>query len=107
MAGAWVEGRTRDSETLILRICGELDLANRDVVQSTIAASIPTVCAVILDLGALTFCDSNGIAMLIAAQRNAEDTGTKLTLENVRPNVSRVLAIAGVDHMLNIADQPA
>jgi anti-anti-sigma factor len=95
---------TQEPGTLILRLCGELDTATRDVIEPAVMAAIPTAYAVILDLGDLTFCDSNGIAMFLAAREKAEAEGTSLTLGNVRPSVARLFALSGVDQVLEITE---
>jgi anti-sigma B factor antagonist len=99
---AWVEV-TQETGTLILRLCGELDVANRAVIEPAISAAIPSAYAVVLDLGSVTFCDSSGIALFLAAHHQAEDAGVTLTFHNVPTCVARVLAISAVDQVLNIA----
>jgi anti-anti-sigma factor len=79
-------------------------MATRDVIEPAVIAAIPTARALILDLGDLTFCDSSGIAMFLAAREKAEAEGTALTLGNLRPSVARVFAISGVDQVLAITE---
>ena len=50
--------------------------------------------SVVIDLEALTFCDSSGVAMFIAAQTNATARSTALAIRNLRPPVRRVFEIA-------------
>jgi anti-sigma B factor antagonist len=100
---AWVDV-SQDTGTLILRLCGELDVASRDVIEPAVLAAIPTAYTVILDLSDLTFCDSSGLTMFLAAKEMAEAEGTTLRLRNPRPNVARVLEISGVDQVLDIRE---
>jgi len=100
---AWVDV-SQDTGTLILRLCGELDVASRDVIEPAVLAAIPTAYTVILDLSDLTFCDSSGLTMFLAAKETAEAEGTTLRLRNPRPNVARVLQISGVDQVLDIRE---
>ncbi len=102
-SSAWVEV-SQDGGTLILRLCGELDRASREVIEPAVLAAIPTAYAVILDLGDLSFCDSSGVAMFLAAREKAEAEGTALTLGNLRANVARVFAVSGVDQVLAITE---
>lgn len=102
-SSAWVDV-SQDTGTVILRVCGELDLASREVIEPAVLAAIPTSYTVILDLADLTFCDSTGLTMFIAAKEKAEAEGTTLRLRNPRPNVARVLAISGVDHVIDISE---
>jgi anti-sigma B factor antagonist len=100
-SSAWIDV-SQDTGTLILRVCGELDLASRAVVEPAVLAAIPTAYAVVLDLVDLTFCDSSGLALFVAAKQEAEAAGTALTLRNPKPAVARVLELSGLDQALNI-----
>ena len=102
-SSAWVEV-AEEPGTLILRLCGELDMATRDLIESAVMAAIPTADALILDLGDLAFCDSSGVAMFLAAREKAEAEGTVLTLGNLQPSVARVFTISGVDQVLAITE---
>jgi anti-sigma B factor antagonist len=106
MATAWKSSASvevsQETGTLILRLHGELDMASRDVIEPAVLAAIPSAYAVVLDLRDLTFCDSTGIAMFLAAHEKAKSAGTTLTLDNIQPSVARVLRICGVDTVLDI-----
>jgi anti-sigma B factor antagonist len=93
---------SQESGRLILRLRGELDLATRDAMESAIFAAIPTAYEVTLDLRDLTFCDSTGLAMFLAANEKAVANGTALKLVNLQPIVARVFEISGVDQLLDI-----
>jgi anti-sigma B factor antagonist len=95
---------SQEAGTLILRLCGELDTASRDVIEGAVLAAIPTAHAVILDLGDLTFCDSNGVAMFLAAHRKAEAEGTVLTLGNLPSSVLHVFEASGIHDVLKITE---
>lgn len=106
MSTAWrsstsVEVR-QEPGTLILRLCGELDMASRDLIEPAVMAAIPSAYAVVLDLRDLTFCDSTGVAMFVAANEKAKAAGTTLTVANLQPSVSRVFEIMGMQTVLNI-----
>jgi len=94
---------SQEPGTLILRLCGELDEASRDLIEPAVMAAIPTAYAVVLDLRDLTFCSSSGLAMFAAADQKAQAAGTTLTLVNAQTNVSRVLEITGMDKALTIS----
>jgi anti-sigma B factor antagonist len=100
---AWVEV-SQEPGTLILRVCGELDMDSRRVIEPAVLAAIPTARTVVLDLGDLTFCDSTGLTMFLAAHQRAEAEGHTLILGNIPPVVARVLAITGFDQTLNITE---
>jgi anti-sigma B factor antagonist len=100
---AWIEVQ-QESGTPILRVCGELDMASSGAVESAVMAAIQTARAVVVDLGDLTFCDSTGISMFIAANDKAQTEGTVLTFGNLTPNVERLFHMSGVDTVLAITE---
>jgi anti-anti-sigma factor len=93
-----------EPDGIVLRICGELDMASRDVVEPEVMAVILSESSVIIDLAELTSCDSNGIAMFIAVDEKAKAAGTNLVVRGALPQVRRVLEITGVDHIITVAD---
>jgi anti-sigma B factor antagonist len=102
-AGAWIDV-SQETGTLILRLCGELDTASRELVEPAVLAAIPTAYAVTLDLRDLAFCDSSGLAMFVAASEKANAEGTVLTVRNLEPTVRRVFEISGVDQVIDITE---
>jgi anti-anti-sigma factor len=100
---AWVEV-AEEPGTLILRICGELDMGSSETVQRAVLAAIPSAYKVVLDLGDLEFCDSSGLAMFIVAQDKADAAGIEFVLGNIPPAIRHVLATTGVDQRLSIAE---
>ena len=102
-AGAWVDV-SQETGTLILRVCGELDIASRALIEPAVLAAIPTAYAVTLDLRDLEFCDSSGLAMFVAAHERAKAEGTVLTVRNLEPPVRRVFELSGVDQVIDITE---
>lgn len=51
---------------------------------------------VVIDVTALTFCDSTGLAELIANLRRSGALGTRLVLAGVHGTLERILAITGL-----------
>jgi anti-sigma B factor antagonist len=100
---AWIEV-TEEAGTLILRLCGELDLDTRDILEPAVMAAIPTAERVVLDLGDLTFCDSTGLSMFLAAHDKAEANGHTLIIGNIPPNIARLLRVSGVERALNLTE---
>jgi anti-anti-sigma factor len=85
-----------DGVTLV-RLRGEIDAANASTVNSEIlAVSAP---AVVLDLTAVTYLDSAGMAM-IESLRRAKDLRLVLTEDSV---IARSLGIVGFDQLLPIS----
>ena len=53
-----------------------------------------------VDLADVTFLDSTGIAVLVAANKRASERATEFTIRNAAPNVRRVFEITGLDDLL-------
>jgi anti-anti-sigma factor len=56
----------------------------------------------LLDLHGLTFCDSSGISVFIAAHRQAETAQARMVLQRVPGTVARVLTVVGLDQVFEI-----
>ena len=57
---------------------------------------------IILNLSALTFIDSSGIAALVMAQKDLVAMGRRLSVRSPRANVIRVLEITGLAEFLGV-----
>ena len=101
-SAAWVEVAD-ETTAVVLRMCGELDLQSSETIEAVVVAAIDSCPAVTLDLAALEFCDSSGVAMFLRAQQHAAVRGTALELCGARPIVARVFEVTGVEHLLPIA----
>ena len=102
-SSAWVDV-AEENGTLVLRLCGELDMASRDAIEPVVMAAIATVGSVVLDLGDLSFCDSNGLAMLITASQQVAANGSSFAVCNMRPSVRRAFDIAGLGDLISVVD---
>lgn len=94
---------TQDGETVVLRLEGELDTATARELRAALATAMATdATAVALDLAGLSFVDSTGIAVFLAACHQAETQGRSFTLRNPGRMVLKVLHLTGVDRLLAI-----
>src|SRR5690348_14206980 len=108
--GGSVSARTRLSITVVagpkdswvVRLGGELDLATRDDAEAALFPIVAVTGDIALDLAELTFCDSTGVAMLIALAQKANTHDARLKITNARPIVQRVLEIAGIDRLVEL-----
>jgi len=96
-------GRCRD--TMTLAVAGELDVASAPMLADRLAAvdAAGGVRHVVLDLRALTFLDSCGVALLLGAARRAERDGRRLTIVGTQPHPRRVLELCGLLDVLPLA----
>jgi anti-anti-sigma factor len=96
-------GRSRD--TVTVGVAGELDVASAPLLAAHLDAleADPAGAAVVLDLSALTFLDSSGVALLIGVAQRAEDDGWPLRIAGTPPHAWRVLAMCGLLDVLPLS----
>ena len=97
----------RDHERLnrpvIVSLPAEIDMANaEDVGEQLCAAFAPGVTVVIADLGSTVFCDTSGARQLMLAHKRAAVSNRELLVVISSAGVLRVLAILGLDRVLEI-----
>jgi anti-sigma B factor antagonist len=90
--------------TLVVRASGELDYCHTSVLRAELgraweALRSPTL---ILDLSALTFCDSSGIGELLQARHHGLEEGVRLILTGVQGNLARRLNLAGLTQVFEV-----
>ncbi len=97
-----------DREGDVHTICpvGELDLANADRLQGELELVEATDAeSIVLDLSGLTFMDSTGVWLLIAANARSRADANRLVLLRGPAAVQRVLELTGVETLLPFASQ--
>ena len=94
---------TRDAGRLVVRILGEVDMANADTVGAQVRAAAGPTESAALDLEAVTFFDSSALRMLHRLSNDFDEAGGRLTVV-VAPDsiVGRVLAITHMDAYLHL-----
>jgi anti-sigma B factor antagonist len=91
--------------TLEVSLLGDIDFANSSAVRETIRAAVseaaPTV--VRLDLAAVTFLDSSGIAVLVSVHRLTSGIGARYSVVNATPTVYEHLRLTGLAELFGVA----
>jgi len=81
----------------------EIDLANAELVRQDLVSVVAQgATRVIADMTATTFCDSAGIAVLVRVVQQGAAHGSGLRLAASMPAVTRVLALTGVDKLIEV-----
>jgi anti-anti-sigma factor len=95
-------------ERLVVVVRGELDLASAPELEDVTLQPARDGRHVVFDLRALDFMDSSGIRVLITAHHAAVESGGRVTVAAGRGTgeVARVLAISGLDGILELVDEP-
>ena len=89
-------------------LAGEFDLSVAARVEEELtraAASTPEV--LVLDLSGLSFMDSSGLRVVVAADERARRTGQRFVVVNGPDAVRRVFEITKVDEVLELVDDPS
>jgi anti-sigma B factor antagonist len=75
-------------------LSGEVDMYTSAEIRERLAALYADGWQrIVIDMSGVTFLDSAGLAVLVAALRRAERRGATLMIEDARPNVSRILEL--------------
>jgi anti-sigma B factor antagonist len=93
---------TRPSERgCVLAMAGELDFHTSPQAHQVLRdLPLQPGQQLVLDLGGLTFCDSSGLTVLVAAHNRTQSLRASLALAAVSDNLARILRIVGLDQIL-------
>ena len=81
----------------------EVDISNAGLVRQDLLAVVAQGASlVIADMAATTFCDSAGVTALVRVARQATAQGSGLRLAAGAPAVIRMLALTGVDKLIEV-----
>jgi anti-sigma B factor antagonist len=87
----------------VISLPAEIDISNADLVREELLSAINRGAALlIVDMSATTFCDSAGVNALVRAFKRATASGSGMRLVVAAPAVQRILAITGVDHLIDV-----
>ncbi|WP_329029935.1 MULTISPECIES: STAS domain-containing protein [unclassified Streptomyces] len=86
----------------VVELSGELDHHTAPEVRAALPAlRLQAGQQLVCDLGALTFCDSTGITVLIAARNHALAAKASIVFVAVPDRVSRIFHIVGLDQVFS------
>ncbi|MFG3054090.1 STAS domain-containing protein [Kitasatospora sp. NPDC048239] len=89
----------------VLTLRGELDLDTADILRDALDEALrPVGTVVVIDFGALEFCDSTGLNVLLRARARADADGCRIELTRPRPLVLRMLELTGAAGTFPIRD---
>jgi anti-anti-sigma factor len=87
---------------------GELDIATTPSAEADLRRlEADGADLIVLDLRGLTFMDSTGLRLLVAADARAREGGHRLAIIRGPVAVQRVLELTGLDAKLDLVDDPA
>ncbi|NHC13595.1 STAS domain-containing protein [Motilibacter deserti] len=101
-----------DGKRAIVRVTGEIDLETGPRLREYLTGELNQLPApsgeLLLDLTAVSFCDSSGLQALVATLRRARLVGVRLVLRVVPGSrFARFLTLAGVSELFELEDGTA
>lgn len=94
----------RDGDTYTIRLSGELDLGNSELLdEALVEAEATDASRVLLDVEELRFIDSTGLRVILRATRRAEWSGDRLRLTRGRDYVADMFRLTALDRTLPFA----
>lgn len=95
----------RENDRIVLSLSGELDMANAPALQSALEGpELAETKTVVLDLQPLTFLDSTGLRVILAARELCWRRGQEFAVTPGSAQVQRLLSVTGVgEHLRTIA----
>ena len=95
-----------DRDRVVVRVAGELDMAAAPSVAAAVDALLGAGFArVVIDLSDLSFLDSAGVHMLVAAHHAAAQRTSEMSLVRGPRNVQRVLELTAADSLFAFHDE--
>jgi anti-anti-sigma factor len=94
-----------ESDRIVVTLAGELDMANAPLLQDAIeSAELVAAKTVVLDLQGLTFLDSTGLRIILAAREQCWRRGQEFAVTPGSQQVQRLLSVTGVgEHLRTIS----
>ena len=97
----------RTAREAVVSLAGEIDIVTtarlNDAVAELLTDPPPRI---VVDMGGVTFCDSQGLGTLVVLSRKASTAQSVLVLTNVADFLLRVLDITGLRSALMIRNEP-
>ncbi len=91
-----------EGETTIVALSGDVDLDNSPQVRAVLLDSVRDKRGVLVEMSAVSYIDSSGIASLVEAYQSARQGSTGFALVAVSDAAMRVLELARLDQVFRI-----
>lgn len=95
----------RESDHVVVEVCGELDLASAPELRSSLLGLIESgVRSIAVDLSAITFIDSTGLTVLVQAHKQMLRREGRLVIRRPSERAMQLFQLTGLDALLDIGD---
>jgi anti-anti-sigma factor len=101
-----VSAETGD-DVVVVGVSGDLDLSTAPELERSLTRVQTDGRAVVLDLRRVSFMDSSGLRVILAADARARSAGTRLVLVEGPPGVQRIFQLTLLDRRLEFVADPA
>jgi anti-sigma B factor antagonist len=86
----------------LLAVNGELDYHTAPRLRAGLdQVPMQAGTGLVIDLSALTYCDSTGISILVSAYHRAKAAGVALALAGMNADIARVFRVIGLDQVFS------
>ncbi len=93
-----------DSGGLVLKVEGDVDMDSSPALREQITKELKGASDLKVDLSAVDYLDSSGIAVLIQGHKSAKKTNVPYVLLNPSPQVKAVIELAQLNQLFNIEE---
>lgn len=91
-----------EGDTTIVTLSGDVDLDNSPQVRNVLLDTVRDRRGVLVEMSAVSYIDSSGIASLVEAYQSARRASTPFALVAVSDAAMRVLELARLDQVFSI-----
>lgn len=94
---------SREGEVVILRTMQRVDTSNADLLEGELARLLEAGARfLVFDLSGTKYIASSGLRILLSTAKKLANSGGKMALSGLNPQVREVFAIAGFDRIFRI-----
>jgi len=91
------------SDAIVVHPAGEIDYSSLDPLrESLLDARIAGVKEIVVDLGEVSFLDSQGLAVILYAHQRQRSAGGRLVLRNLNENAYRLLHVTNLSSVIDV-----
>ena len=95
---------TRTEDRIIIALKGDIDLESSPAARELLLDSVAGEKNLLVDLSAVTYIDSSGVASLVEALKASRENGTRFALAAASEPARRVLELARLDKVFTMYD---
>lgn len=98
----------RDGTRSVVTVAGELDVATAAQLDGVLRCLCsPADGDLEVDAGEMSFCDCQGLAVLLHAAERRRKRGQRLTVTHASPSLRRLIGLTGASKSLLVSDEPS